>query len=346
MTIAHNLDEIEKIAFKEIQEAQDESSIESLRIRYLGRKGLLTQVLRSLKDLSEEERPLIGERANQLKTRLHSLIEEKTEGLKRREEEREGEEFFDVTLPGVEFPIGHKHPLVRIEEEIVEIFLGMGFKVEKGPDIETEYYNFEALNTPRDHPARDLQDTFYLDLPPDEKGEYLLRTHTSPVQIHVMERQKPPVRIIAPGRCYRADPFDASHSPCFSQVEGLYVDEGVTFAELKGTLEVFAREMFGKDVRVRLTPHYFPFTEPSAELAISCVICKGKGCRTCGNSGWLELLGCGMVHPAVFEMVGYDSEKYTGYAFGMGIERVAMIKYRIDDIRLFYENDLRFLEQF
>lgn len=340
------LKEIEKEALKEIEETQDRKSLESLRIRYLGRKGLLTQILRGLKDLPEEERPSIGQKANQLKTRLSSFLQKRLDEIQKREEVSVGEELFDVTLPGKQFPVGYKHPLTQVEEEIVEIFRGMGFQVEEGPEIETEYYNFEALNTPKDHPARDLQDTFYLDLPPDEKGEFLLRTHTSPVQIRVMERQKPPLRIIAPGSCYRADAFDASHSPYFSQVEGLYVDEGVTFGELKGTLEVFAQEMFGRGVKVRFTPHYFPFTEPSAELAISCVICQGEGCSTCGGAGWLELLGCGMVHPAVFEKVGYDPEKYTGYAFGMGIERIAMIKYRINDIRLFYENDIRFLEQF
>jgi phenylalanyl-tRNA synthetase alpha chain len=340
------LKEIEENASREIEDAQDKEVLESLRIRYLGRKGIITQILRGLKDLPPENRPDIGQTANQVKLHITSLLQKNLEVMRKIEEEKEEEVFFDTTLPGEKFPVGHKHPLVQMEDEIIEIFRGMGFNVKEGPEIETEYYNFEALNTPKDHPARDLQDTFYVDLPPDEKGEYLLRTHTSPVQIHVMERQNPPVRIIAPGRCYRADAFDASHSPCFSQVEGLYVDEGVTFAELKGTLETFAQEMFGGNVKIRFTPHYFPFTEPSAELAISCVICHGKGCRTCGNSGWLELLGCGMVHPAVFKMVGYDSEKYTGYAFGMGIERVAMIKLRIDDIRLFYENDLRFLEQF
>lgn len=321
-----------------IKKASTPLALETARIKYLGRNGELTKLISQLGGLSKEERPEIGKIANEVKTRLTQLLAEQKKILALAE--AKPKEKIDVTLPGRRLWLGRKHPIIKTMEEILAIFFGMGFKEELGPEIETDWYNFEALNIPRDHPARDMFQSFFFD------ETTLLRSHTSPVQIRVMERQPPPVRIVAPGRVFRYDQFDASHSPVFYQVEGLYVDEGVSFADLKGTLEVFCKKMFGEEVKVRFSPSYFPFTEPSAEVAISCGICEGAGCPVCKNSGWVEILGCGMVHPKVLENVKYDSEKYTGYAFGMGVERVAIIKYRIDDIRLFYENDLRFLEQF
>jgi len=324
-------------ALAEIAAAGDAHELEAVRVRYLGRKGSLTAFLRSLKELPEAERRTQGQAANALKAELADAVKKRSVELAA-ESSTAG---MDITLPGRRRFLGHKHPLTLITDRIVEIFVGMGFEEILGPEIETEWYNFEALNIPEGHPARgEMFGNFYL------PGGLLLRSHTSPVQIRVMEKTAPPVRVVAPGRTYRRDAFDSSHSPVFHQVEGLYVDEGVSFADLKGTLEAFSQEMFGEETRVRLTPSYFPFTEPSAEMAISCVICKGKGCRVCGQTGWLEILGCGMVHPQVLRNVGYDPQKVTGYAFGMGIERVAMIHYRIDDIRHFYTNDLRFLTQF
>jgi phenylalanyl-tRNA synthetase alpha chain len=334
-----DIEAIKKESVQEIQKAKDLEELEAIRIKYLGRKGILTDFLKQIGSLSEEERRTKGKLANIAKQEFTALFENKKTELTQEKESKDTGRF-DVTLPGRKLWLGHKHPITQVMEEIVSIFVGMGFQEKLGPEIETEWYNYTALNFPEDHPARDQIACFYLD------KDHMLRSHTSPVQIRVMERQKPPVRIIAPGRVYRPDAFDASHSPVFHQVEGLYVDENVSLAELKGTLEVFCRKMFGQDVKVRFTPTYFPFTEPSAEVAISCVICDGAGCKTCKNTGWLEILGSGMVHPAVFESVGYDPEKYSGYAFGMGVERVAMIKYRIDDIRLFYENDIRFITQF
>ncbi|MFQ5706169.1 MAG: phenylalanine--tRNA ligase subunit alpha [bacterium] len=313
------------------------SEHEEIRVRYLGRKGELARYFKLMNTLSPEDRPKFGEALNRVKksiqddlTSLHaSLI---SQGRK--------SAYVDLTLPGIPPAVGYKHPLIQVMEEIKAIFVSMGFSVETGPEVETDYYNFEALNIPADHPSRDLQDTFYL-----EDG-HLLRTHTSPVQIRTMEKRKPPIRIIAPGRCFRKDTPDATHSPEFHQVEGLAVERGITFAHLKGTLLAFAKKLFGPSVQVRFRPSFFPFTEPSAEYDFSCVICSGKGCRVCKNSGWLEISGAGMVDPRVFEYVGYDPEIYTGYAWGMGVERIAMVKYQIDDIRHFYENDLRFLEQF
>jgi phenylalanyl-tRNA synthetase alpha chain len=306
----------------------------------LGKKGELTQVLRGMADISADERPIIGKLANEIKQGLELKFAEKSALLKQKAKQKRMEkEFIDVTIP-MPIKLGHKHPLTLILDEIKEIFIGMGYEVVEGPEIELDYYNFEALNTPADHPARDVQDTFYV------TDNILLRTQTSPVQIRTMERKKPPLKIIAPGRVYRSDAVDATHSPMFHQVEGLTIGENFTMGDLKGTLVEFAREMFGEKRKARFRPHYFPFTEPSAELDISCIACQGEGCRVCSHTGWLEILGCGMVHPNVLRNVGYDPEKVNGFAFGMGMERIAMLKYGINDMRLFFENDMRFLQQF
>jgi phenylalanyl-tRNA synthetase alpha chain len=320
--------------------AASSSELESLRVKYLGRSGALTQILKSLGTLPAEERPLVGAAANEAKRELESLLDARLaaalEAERRRQRERARP---DLTLPGRRPARGSLHPLTRVRDEIVRVFMGLGFSVAEGPQIETDFYNFEALNIPRDHPARDMQDTFYL------SQDTLLRTHTSPVQIRTMRAQAPPVRIIVPGVVYRRD-ADITHSPMFHQVEGLAVDVNVTMADLKGTLELFARELFGARSKIRFRPSFFPFTEPSAEVDVVCFLCGGDGCRVCKQSGWLEILGSGMVHPNVLRNVGYDPEAVTGWAFGMGIERIAMLKYGVDDIRLFFENDLRFLEQF
>ncbi|NLA11899.1 MAG: phenylalanine--tRNA ligase subunit alpha [Firmicutes bacterium] len=334
--------ELGETAVRTIEEATDLETLRELRLRYLGKKGQLTALLRRMGELAPDRRPAAGKRANALRKRLEELLGRKEAALQdafagsAREKER-----IDVTLPGAPFNLGRKHPLTLVLEEITAIFTGLGFQVARGPEIESDYYNFEALNLPPDHPARDMHDSFYF------TPQILLRTHTSPVQVRVMEKQAPrlPVRIIAPGKVYRRDD-DATHSPMFHQVEGLAVDRGVTFADLKGTLLVFAREMFDQGQRIRLRPSFFPFTEPSAEVDIACIICGGKGCRVCGQSGWLEILGCGMVHPRVLEISGYDPEDVTGFAFGMGVERIAMLKYGIDDLRLLFSNNLRFLRQF
>ncbi len=324
------------IGLNEIKAATDIGLIEEIRIKFLGKKGVVSQHLKEVGKLSPEERPEIGKTANLCKTSIINAIEEKKKILKADTSEKS----IDVSLPGRRRGIGSKHPINQVIDDAVEIFRRMGFIVADGPDIEDGFHNFDALNTPADHPSRDVQDTFYL---PDGR---LLRTQTSPVQIRVMQDRKPPIRIVAPGRCYRRDTPDATHSMNFHQIEGLYVDKHVSLAELKGTLLTFAHEMFGKDVNVRFRPHFFPFTEPSLEYDFSCVNCNGKGCSVCKQSGWLEISGAGMVDPEVFNRVGYDPEAYTGYAFGMGIERLAMIRYKINDIRLLYENDIRFLQQF
>jgi phenylalanyl-tRNA synthetase alpha chain len=311
-----------------------------VRIKYLGKRGTLTQLLRGLPSLPPAERPIVGKEANAAKAGLESELEARQavlEDLERRA--RLAADRPDLTLPGRRVVPGALHPLTQVHDEIVDVFTGMGFAVADGPEVELDYYNFEALNIPKDHPARDMQDTFYV------SGEILLRTQTSPVQIRTMERQKPPVRIICPGRVYRRD-ADITHSPVFHQVEGLAVDRGISMSDLKGTLALFARELFGPDSRIRFRPSFFPFTEPSAEVDVLCFLCKGGGCRVCKQSGWLEILGSGMVHPRILRAMGYDTEEVTGWAFGMGIERVAMLRYGVDDIRLFYENDLRFLSQF
>jgi phenylalanyl-tRNA synthetase alpha chain len=329
--------DIEKKALRDLGEAKDLSALESFRIAYLGKKGLLTSLMKRLGDLSPAERPEAGQLLNRVKSDLTKRFQEVRERILSRQEE--GGSFLDVTLPGREPARGHLHPISQVSLEICEIFRRMGFKVVEGPEVELDYYNFEALNIPRDHPARDMQDTFYV------SDRVLLRTHTSPMEVRVMESQSPPVRIISPGKVYRRD-SDVSHTPMFHQVEGLLVDKGVTFGDLKGTLTSFVHQMFGRDTSLRFRPSFFPFTEPSAEVDIRCVICRGKGCRTCKNTGWLEILGSGMNDPAIYTFVGYDPEVYSGFAFGMGIERVAMLKYGIDDIQLFYRNDMRFLRQF
>ncbi|MGH7392770.1 MAG: phenylalanine--tRNA ligase subunit alpha [Candidatus Rokuibacteriota bacterium] len=324
-----------------ITRAGSSAELEQLRVRYLGRQGALTLLLRSLGSLPAADRPLVGAAANEAKRALEALLEMRLGELRAAERRQErARRHLDLTLPGRRPPLGTLHPLTRVHDEIVSIFVGLGFSVAEGPEVEDDYHNFEALNIPRDHPARDMQDTFYL------SDDVLLRTHTSPVQIRTMQAQRPPVRIIVPGRVYRRDELDPSHSPVFHQVEGLAVDRHITMGDLKGTLALFARQMFGPRSKVRFRPSFFPFTEPSAEVDVLCFLCGGDGCRVCKQSGWLEILGSGMVHPRVLQNVGYDPEEVTGWAFGMGIERIAMLKYGVDDIRLFFENDLRFLRQF
>jgi phenylalanyl-tRNA synthetase alpha chain len=332
-----SLEDIQKEADDKLNSASDKASLESAAVEFLGRKGKLTALSRKLGSLDPADRPKAGARLNMLKKHINSLMDEKSSAL---DAKAAPESSFDHTLPGRRSFVGRVHPLIQTADLIVSIFRGMGFEVASGPDIETEFYNFDALNTPEDHPARDLSDTFYID------HGILLRTHTSTVQIRTMEAVKPPVRVISPGRCYRSDAPDASHSPVFFQCEGLYVDHDVTLGDMKGAIIAFARELFGPEVDVRFRPHFFPFTEPSVEYDFSCVICGGKGCRVCKYSGWVEISGAGMVDPEVFKAVGYDPEEYTGYAFGMGVDRVTMLRYRIGDIRLLYENDVRFLRQF
>ncbi len=340
-----NLSDIKNFAQEALQEANaavSQKDLESVRVKYLGRKGLLPEIMREMKDIPESERAEAGLEANKFKQDMNALLETRGKELCRTTASAETQEVFDHTLPGDWRRLGAMHPVSMIIKEATRIFGKLGFTVADGPDVETKYHNFEALNTPDHHPSLDQQDTLWLD-----SGE-LLRTQTSPVQIRVMENQAPPVRIITPGRCYRRDTTDATHSANFHQIEGLYVDVDVdvSLADLKGVLAYFAREMMGLDVKIRFRPHYFPFTEPSVECDFSCHVCGGKGCGVCKNSGWIEIAGAGMVDPRVFEKVGYDPEKTTGYAFGMGVERIAMIKYGINDIRLLYENDARFLAQF
>lgn len=327
-------------ALADLDVAASEEEIQEVRVKYLGKKGTLTLIKKGLGALSPEERPVVGQSANIISNRLMEKIDSALLALRNvRKEESLQRERIDVTLPGRRRPTGSKHPITLVTEEITEIFAGLGFQVAEGPEIELDYYNFETLNFPKDHPARDMQDTFFID------DNILLRTHTSPVQVRTMLKHAPPVRIIAPGTVYRCD-SDATHSPMFHQVEGLMVDQGITFGDLKGILTIFVNQFFGKGIGVRLRPSFFPFTEPSAEVDIACVICKGKGCRVCKNTGWLEILGAGMVDPEVYRHVHYDPETISGFAFGMGIERLAMLKYGINDMRLLFENDLRFLRQF
>lgn len=334
------LEQLQKQALAELGGVNSEEGLQSLRVKFLGKKGELTAIMKGIGALSPEERPLIGQVINAVRDRLEEGFENAAISVRERlKNEKLSSELLDVTLPGRRTPAGTKHPVTLVIEEICDIFAGLGFLVAEGPEIELDYYNFEALNFPKDHPARDMQDTFFV------QDNLLLRTHTSPVQIRTMIKQQPPLRIIAPGTVYRCD-YDATHSPMFHQIEGLMVDKGITFGDLKGILTVFTNQMFGSDIGVRLRPSFFPFTEPSAEVDIACVICRGKGCRVCKNSGWLEILGAGMVDPEVFRHVEYDAEKVSGFAFGMGIERVAMLKYGINDMRLLFENDVRFLSQF
>ena len=334
------LEDVKKQAEAELSSVQDEISLQNLKAKFVGRKGVITEILKGMKDIPDSDRPRMGKLINETKTFVEGLIERRLDELREEKKRRSlFEEKIDVTLPGRGMPVGARHPITQVMEEVTTIFERMGFEVAEGPEVETDYYNFEALNIPKNHPARDMQDTFYV------SDEIVLRTHTSPVQIRVMEKRKPPVKVIAPGKVYRCD-SDISHTPMFHQIEGLLVDEGVTFGDLKGVLTEFVRLVFGEGVGVRFRPSFFPFTEPSAEVDIACLICGGKGCRVCKNTGWLEILGCGMVDPEVFKSVGYDPDKYSGFAFGMGIERIAMLKFGINDIRLFFENDIRFLKQF
>ena len=335
------LEAIAKQALEELKGAQDLKVLDAVRVKYLGKKGELTAILKQMGKLSAEERPVIGQLANQVRADIEQMLEQtKTDLEAKALDIRLAGETLDVTLPGQKKPLGKKHPLTIVLDELKEIVVGMGFEIATGPEVELDYYNFEALNIPKDHPSRDTQDTFYI------SDNVLLRTQTSPMQIRTMEKKKPQIRIIAPGRVYRSDAVDATHSPLFHQVEGLVVDKGITMADLKGTLEVFVKRLYGDSTVVRFRPHHFPFTEPSAELDVQCFHCHGEGCSLCKGEGWIEILGCGMVHPQVLLNCGIDPEEYSGFAFGLGLERMVMMRYGIDDLRLFYDNDVRFLKQF
>ncbi len=324
-----------------LRRADKLETLEELRIQFLGKKGELTAVMKGMGKLSAEERPVIGQLANEVRSRIEQALEEKKSALEAEvQNAKMKRERLDVTMPGRRGAEGGKHPLLTVLDDLKDIFIGMGFTIAEGPEVELDYYNFEALNIPKDHPARDTQDTFYIN------ENLVLRSQTSPVQVRTMENQKPPIRIIAPGRVYRSDAVDATHSPVFHQVEGLVVDKGITMADLKGTLEIFVKKLYGEETRLRFRPHHFPFTEPSAEVDISCFNCGGEGCRVCKGEGWIEILGCGMVHPRVLQNCGIDPEEYSGFAFGIGLERVAMFRYDVDDMRMFFENDVRFLKQF
>ena len=333
------LAKIKETALAQINDAN--ADLEQIKIKYLGKKGELTAVLRGMGALSPEERPLVGQLANEVRAQIEAALAEKaTLAQAAALEKKLKDEKLDVTMPGTPVSTGHIHPLTQVQRQLEDIFIGMGFSIVEGPEVELDYYNFQALNIPENHPARDTQDTFYI------TENILLRSQTSPVQVRTMEHMKPPIRIISPGRVYRSDALDSTHSPLFHQLEGLVVDKGITMGDLKGTLEIFAKKMFGESTRIRFRPHHFPFTEPSAEVDVSCYVCGGKGCRLCKGEGWIEILGAGMVHPFVLSNCGIDPEEYSGFAFGLGIERIAMKAYSVDDIRLFYENDQRFLEQF
>ena len=335
-----DLQPLRKAFLEEIEVVSDLAELQQIKSRYTGKKGLLTEKLKALSSISPEERRSYGKFLNDLKEFIEETVRAKELHFKDIEKtNRLQTEKIDITLPGKPLFFGRRHPINQMLAEIKDIFVSMGFGIEEGPEVELDYYNFEALNLPKDHPARDMQDTFYI------SEDVVLRTHTSPVQVRVMEKKKPPLKIIAPGKVYRCD-SDICHTAMFHQVEGLMVDTGISFSDLKGVLELFIHSFFGKDTPVRFRPSYFPFTEPSAEVDMGCIFCAGKGCRVCKTTGWLEIMGCGMVNPRVFEMSGYRPDEYTGFAFGMGVERMTMLKYSIDDIRLFYENDLRFLKQF
>ena len=332
---------IQESSIKEISNSKDLKELNELRVKYLGKKGELTLILRGMGGLSPEERPVIGSLVNELREKIENLIQEKEKEFKNEELlKRLENENIDVTEPSKKVNLGSLHPITRIIEEVEEIFLGMGYEIADGPEVEKAIYNFDKLNTPPDHPARDVQDTFYI------TDDIVLRSQTSPVQARVMENQKPPIKIICPGAVYRSDSVDATHSPVFHQVEGLVVDKNISMADLKGTLEMFAKRCLGENTKIRFRPHHFPFTEPSAEADVSCFVCGGKGCRVCKGEGWIELLGCGEVHPNVLRNCGIDPDIYSGFAFGFGVERIAMAKYGIEDMRLLFENDIRFLKQF
>lgn len=335
------LNNIKVQAEKELASVDGMPELENLRVKYLGKKGELTTVLRGMGSLSVEERPLIGQLANEVRGFIENKLDETKKTLMNNERNiKLQKEVIDVTMPGKRTQLGTRHPLTMIIDEVKDMFIGMGYEIAEGPEVELDYYNFEALNIPKNHPARDVQDTFYIN------ENIVLRSQTSPVQVRVMEKQKPPIKVICPGRVFRSDAVDATHSPIFHQIEGLVVDKGITMGDLVGTLQMFAKGLFGEDTKIRLRPHHFPFTEPSAEVDVSCWTCGGKGCRVCKNEGWIEILGAGMVHPKVLETCGIDPEIYSGFAFGIGAERVAMRRFNIDDMRMLYENDLRFLRQF
>ena len=335
------LEQIKADAIREIQNSDGLAKLNDVRVAFLGKKGELTAVLKGMKEVLPEERPVVGQLVNETRESIEKLIEETKAKLEAAERELKlKQEVIDVTLPAKKNKVGHRHPNTIALEEVENIFIGMGYEVVEGPEVEYDYYNFEALNIPANHPAKDEQDTFYIN------DEIVLRTQTSPVQVREMEKGKLPIRMIAPGRVFRSDEVDATHSPSFHQIEGLVVDKNITFADLKGTLAEFAKELFGEETKVKFRPHHFPFTEPSAEVDVTCFKCGGKGCRFCKGSGWIEILGCGMVHPRVLKMSGIDPDEYTGFAFGVGLERIALLKYEIDDMRLLYENDDRFLKQF
>lgn len=335
------LEAIRQKALNELENAASIQDIEAVRIKFLGKKGELTGILKQMGKLSAEERPVVGQLANVIRSEIEAKIEEDSKAIAQKlQAEKLKAEKIDVTLPGKAKVLGSRHPLTVVLDDIKDIFIGMGFDIVDGPEVEKDYYNFEALNIPKDHPARDTQDTFYIN------ENIVLRTQTSPVQVRVMEKQQPPIRIISPGRVFRSDAVDATHSPLFHQIEGLVVDKGVSFADLKGTLEIFIKQLYGEDSVVRFRPHHFPFTEPSAEVDVQCFNCHGAGCPLCKGEGWIEILGCGMVHPKVLETCNIDPEVYSGFAFGLGLERIAMRRYNINDLRLFFENDIRFLKQF
>lgn len=335
------LEAIKSEALQQLKKVASLEQLNEIRVAFLGKKGELTEVLKSMKDVAPEDRPAVGQLVNEARTAIETVLEEMKANLEAAKREKQmAAETIDVTLPAKRPVMGHRHPNTIALEEVERIFVGMGYEVVEGPEVERDYYNFEALNIPANHPAKDEQDTFYI------TGDILLRTQTSSTQVHEMEKGKLPIRMIAPGRVFRADEVDATHSPSFHQIEGLVIDKNVTFADLKGTLAEFAKELFGEETKVKFRPHHFPFTEPSAEVDVTCFKCGGKGCRFCKGSGWIEILGCGMVHPRVLEMSGIDPNEYTGFAFGVGLERIALLKYEIDDMRLLYENDVRFLKQF
>ncbi len=335
------LNKIVEDAISKIENSDNLSALNDIKVFYLGKKGELTSVLKSMKDVEASERPVIGQMVNNARNTIEEMLETRKKAFEKKvREEKLKAETIDVTLPGRKPHMGHKHPNSIALDDVERIFIGMGYEVVEGPEVEYDYYNFEALNIPANHPAKDEQDTFYIN------NDIVLRTQTSSVQVHVMEKKQLPIRMIAPGRVFRSDEVDATHSPSFNQIEGLVIDKNITFADLKGTLAEFAKRMFGETTKVRFRPHHFPFTEPSAEMDVSCFKCGGSGCRFCKGEGWIEILGCGMVHPRVLEMRDIDSEEYQGFAFGMGLERIALLKYEIDDMRLLYENDIRFLEQF
>ncbi len=335
------LEKIKANAKNEIEQAQNAKELDEVRVKYLGKKGELTAILRGMGSLSAEERPMIGGLVNQIRDELENLIETGEKHFEDLEIEKKlATENIDVTIPSKKINLGSIHPITQVVNDVKEIFIGMGYEIADGPEVELATYNFDKLNTPPDHPARDIQDTFYI------TDDIILRSQTSSVQARVMENTKPPIKIICPGAVYRSDSVDATHSPVFHQIEGLVIDKNISMADLKGTLDMFAKKCLGEKTRIRFRPHHFPFTEPSAEADVSCFVCGGKGCRVCKGEGWIELLGCGMVHPNVLRNCGIDPEEYTGFAFGFGVERIAMAKFGIDDMRLLYENDVRFLKQF